>query len=118
MPYTLKKYSFQLPIVHGGAVVNSGIKNTENIAGVLKKIKIITPATVDGSATVTINIKDSDGDVIWTKTGIAANTRSINLLTRDQEVPFVGIHSIQAVFSAVQDTTDSTTTVILIVDTK
>lgn len=87
----------------------------ENLNGILREVIITTPGTVDSSATVTVNVLDADSNVVYAKTGVAANTTSINLLTQDLSVPLSGNITLQVVFSASQ-TANRTTKVVLLVD--
>lgn len=101
-------------LTHGASATTGTTSISEN--GLLREVIINAPATVDASATLTVNILDSDSNVIYAKTGIAAAATSINLLTNDLRVPLCGTETIQAVFSAAQTVTDTVTTVTLLVD--
>lgn len=109
-----QRRTFALALTHGAGVTTASLAATLN--GLLKQVIIKTPATVDGSATATINVLDSDSNIIYTKAAVAANTTSNNLLTGDLSVPLCGTQTVQVVFSANQTTTDSTTNVVLLVD--
>lgn len=112
--YRIRRFTTSLVLAHG-AGANTVTNSSLNLNGILKKIKVYSPASVDGSATLTITIKDADGDTLWSKASIAANTKDITLLTRDQEVPLTGLCSVTVLFSANQTATDTTTQVILVI---
>jgi len=106
------KYS--LALAHGASATTAQQDGNEN--GMLRSIIITTPATVDNSATVEVNILDVDGNTIWSKDTIAANTTDLTLLTSSTEVPIGGAYTVQVVFSDAQDTTDTVTGVVLLID--
>lgn len=103
-----------LALVHGASATTASAAATLN--GLLRQVIITTPAAVDGSATATVNILDSDSITIYTKSGVAVNTTSNNLLTGDLSVPLSGTQTVNVVFSAAQTATDTTTTVVLLID--
>jgi hypothetical protein len=105
---------FQMPLTHGASATT--VTQAASINGLLTQIKVKAPAAVDGAATLTVNILDSDSDVVYTKASIAANATSITLLTSDLRVPLSGTQSVQIVFSAAQTATDTLTVVTLVVD--
>lgn len=109
------RLKFTLPLTHG-ASANTVTQNANYVNGLLRSAIVKAPASVDGSATLTLNILDVDSNIIYTKASIAANTTSINLLTQDLSVPIVGTYQVQIVFSANQTATDTSTGVVLIVD--
>jgi hypothetical protein len=112
--FRIQRPKFSLALAHGASATTKTASATIN--GILREVIIKTPASVDNTATMTLNIIDSDNFVVYTKSGVAANTNSINLLTNDQRVPLAGTQTIQIVFSAAQDTTDTTTMVVLLVE--
>ena len=78
---------------------------TVNLNGFLKGVKIKTPASVDSSATVTVTVADTDGDNVYSKTGVAANTTNIEYQDSNHvptQVPVSGVHTITPTFSANQ----------------
>ena len=85
------------------------------INGVLWLIKVKTGA-VDAAATITLNIIDVDGDVVYTKAAIAGNGTNMTNLIADNRVPLSGFYTVQMVFSAAQTATDNTAVITLIVD--
>lgn len=109
---------FARPVVslflpHAGGATTIGQAINQN--GLLRQVIITAPAAVDASATLTINVLDSDNNVIYTKAAVAANTVSNNLLTQDLSVPLAGSQTVQVVFSAAQTVTDTTTKVALLI---
>ena len=106
------KYS--LALTHGASA--NTVTATDNHNGMLVEAIITTPAAVDGAATVTVNILDSDNNVVYTKGSLAANTTTKDLLAAGSQVPICGNYTVQVVFSANQTATDTTTTVVLLID--
>src|SRR5438270_2849830 len=110
----IKRPKYSLSLTHGAGA--NTVQATATLNGLLREAIIKTPAAVDGAATLTLNIIDSDSFTVYTKSGIAANTNSINLLTNDLRVPLSGSYTIQIVFSANQTATDTTTAVVLLIE--
>lgn len=111
--YRVKTVSQALNLTHGGAVTTVSNAN-QKLQGLLRMATILTPAAVDGSATATINILDSDGTTVYSKASLAANTKTKDLQTTP--IPLSGLYTVQVVFSAAQTATDSTTTVRLLIE--
>jgi preprotein translocase subunit SecD len=91
---------------------------TTSLNGYLRGVKVRTPATVDSSATVTVIVIDGDGDTIFTKSAVAANTTTQDYLGTGSiplEMPVAGNYTVRATYSATQ-TANRTTTVILLVE--
>ena len=111
--FDVKRPVIVIPLTHGGAVttVNS---SAIPLNGILEMFKVKS-GPVDASATLTINIKDADGDVVYTKAAIAANTTVVTDMTADASIPVSGNYTIQIVTSAAQTATDNTFTVTLYV---
>jgi hypothetical protein len=90
--------------------------------GLLQGVTITTPAAVDGSATMTVNLIDQDGNTVWTKGSLAVNTVYPVLLTpnatanTNQAVPLSGYYQVSITFSANQTTTASVTKIVLLID--
>ena len=124
MPSRITRVGQNLALTHGAGATTVSTPPTSNTAnpmplvlnGVLRQIFVFTPAAVDASATITVNLIDFDGTTVWTKGTIAANTISNTLLTQDLSVPLGGKYQIQVVFSAAQTATDTTTKVVLMID--
>lgn len=111
------RLKYSLILAHGASATTvSQDISQENLNGILREVIITTAAAVDSSATTTVNILDADSNVIYTKSGIAVNTLSTNLLTQDLSVPLSGDITVQVVFSAAQTTADRTTKAVLLVD--
>ena len=75
--------------------------------GFLRAVKIKTPAAVDNTATVSVAVADSDGDSIYSKTGVAVNTTNIDTLTAANvpiSYPLADTYTITPTFSANQTT--------------
>lgn len=75
--------------------------------GILRGVKIKTPATVDNTATVGVTIADSDGDNVYSKTGVAVNTTNIEFQDSNHvqhSEPLADTYTITPTFSANQTT--------------
>lgn len=101
-----------IALTHGAGVTQAS--SSAKLNGLLLQAIITTPAAVDGSATATIDILDSDNNVIYTKAGLTANTTTKD--TPATAVPLSGTETVRVTFSANQTATDSTTQVVLLVD--
>jgi hypothetical protein len=80
---------------------------TVKINGLLRGVKIKTPATVDNTATVGVGIADPDGDNAYSKTGVAVNTTNIEYNDANNQPlqkPLTGTYTINPLFSANQTT--------------
>lgn len=113
--FRIRRYKQTLSLT-AGAGANTASNTFVQINGILWEAVIITPAAVDGAATVTINIIDADNITVYTRAGLAANTTTKDLLTGDLRIPLCGLYTIQVVFSANQTATSTTTTAILLID--
>lgn len=113
--YRVRKVVSTVALTHGASATTAA-SSAVAIYGILRHVKVIAPATVDASATLTVNLLDSGGDIVYAKPGVAAAARSINLLTQDLSVPLSGNYTVQVVFSAAQTVTDTSTSVELLVD--
>jgi hypothetical protein len=111
--FHISRRNTPVPLTHGASATTNQVAAAYN--GILLEVIIKTPTAVDAAATITVNILDSDNNIVYTKSGIAANTTSINLLTNDLRVPLSGTQSIQVVFSAAQTATDTVTNVTLLI---
>lgn len=103
-----------LLLLHGASATayrNSGDEN-----GLLRQVIITAPAAVDSAATLDVSITDSDDNVIYSKTGLNAASTTIDLLADGSQVPLSGTYLVEVAFSAAQDTTDTTTVVVLLID--
>src|SRR2546421_11606467 len=110
--YGIKRYAQTLSLTHGASVTT--VSNTsQKFNGELWQVNTLTPASVDSSATATINLIDADGCTVYTKGSLVANTKTADKLTAP--VMLSGAYTVQGVFSANQTTTDSVTNVTLIV---
>lgn len=113
MSYRIGRNAQSLSLTHGTGVTTA--QNTSvALNGKLWQVNAITPATVDGSATATINVIDQDGVTVYTKASIAANTAEGDKLTTP--VALSGNYTVQVVFSAAQTTHDSITKVNLLIE--
>jgi hypothetical protein len=110
----IKRPKYSLALTHGAGA--NTVSATDTLNGILREAIIKTPVSVDGAATLTLNIIDVDSFTVYTKSAIAANTSSLNLLTNDLRVPLSGAYTIQIVFSANQTATDTTTAVVLVIE--
>src|SRR5690242_807590 len=100
----IKRPTYSLSLTHAAGA--NTVSATAILNGILREAIIKTPAAVDGAATLTLNLIDRDNYTVYTKSGIAANTTSINLLTNDLRVPLSGLYTVQIVFSVNQTATD------------
>lgn len=114
--YQIQRYQIAIPVVHA-ASSNTSYKTpaTINLNGILMLQKLKSSAAGDGSATITLNIYDADGDKVYSKATLATNTTTLTDLTGDSQVPLSGLHQIEALFSAGQSATDQTVTVTLLI---
>jgi hypothetical protein len=91
---------------------------TVPLNGILRGVKAKTPAAVDGSATVKVDVNDADGDNVYTKSGIAVNTTNkdyfdIQTAPNPLAVPVAGTYTIITTYSATQATNRTTTVTLL-----
>jgi hypothetical protein len=103
------------------ATDNDEASVTVPLNGILHGVKTKTPAAVDSSATVQVEIKDPDLDVVYTKSGIAVNTTNQDYFDTKTNpnplaVPVAGTYTIKTTYSAAQST-NRTTTVTLLMET-
>lgn len=112
--FRIARNKYAIALTHGASATTATAAAAIN--GLLSEIIIVTPAAVDATATITVNIIDQDNVTVYTKSSIAANTTSVNLLANDAKVPLCGTQTVQIVFSAAQTVTDTTTSVICVVD--
>lgn len=116
--YGMKRVKTTLALTHG-AGVTTVTSPAVGLNGLLHEAIIVTPATVDGAATATINVIDSDSVTVYSKSAIAVNTTVADLLVKNATytapIPLSGNYTVQVVFSANQTVTDSTTAVTLMV---
>lgn len=91
---------------------------TVPLNGVLWQHKVKIVSNSDAAATMTLNIIDADGDVVYTKATISGSAGTVvgTVLTGDTRVPLNGLYTVQIVFSANQTTTANTVTVTLLID--
>lgn len=73
----------------------------QSLNGLLLGYAITVPA-LDSAATVTLNIKDADGNVIYTKAAIAQNQTTFQSLTGTNAIPLSGNVTFEVVTSASQ----------------
>jgi hypothetical protein len=85
----------------------------QNYSGLLLGINIVVPA-LDASATITVTVVDPDGNIIYTKSALAASSTSINTPLATS-IPLYGDMVFKVTASAAQST-DKSITVIPIVD--
>lgn len=128
MRFRVVRQTTSLALTHGASVTTVSTAAASATAGLplnglLQGLVMTTPSAVDGSATCTINLIDQDGNTVYTKGSLAVNTTTqINLTPNAvaaasaQAIPLSGNYQIQAVFSASQTATDSTTKVVLLID--
>lgn len=112
--YRVQRTKNAIVLTHGASATTATASVALN--GILLESFITTAAAVDSTATTTVNIKDSDGNVVYTKGSLAVDTTTKELLTADTRVPLSGTQTIEVVFSAAQTTADRTTTVVLLIE--
>lgn len=118
MRHRLQKIPFVITCDHTNNTVPT-TPPTRVINGILRGIKIKTPATVDASATTAVVITDSDGDALYSKSGIAVATTNIEYQDTNHvptNVPLQDTITVTPTLSATQ-TLPKTITVTLIVET-
>ncbi len=112
----IRRESVNVTVTSGAGVTTATFLNSLN--GILREIIVTPPAAVDASATMTFTLVDLDGNIVYTKSGLAANSgASINLLTNDLRVPLSGKYTLTVTYSVAQPTTASTTKVVMYVET-
>src|SRR5690349_15122732 len=75
--------------------------------GILRGVKTKTPAAVDSSATVKLDILDPDGDIVYSKSAIAVNTTNKDFFDTQTnpnplEQPVAGTYTLKTTYSAAQ----------------
>lgn len=87
------------------------------INGILWLYKTKITANSDAAATFTLNLIDSDGDTVFSKSAISGTSgTTITNLTGDNRVALQGFYTVQIVFSANQTVTDNSATITLMMD--
>lgn len=104
----------QIPLVHGAS--STVATQAAAINGLVRQVIITTPAAVDATATITVDVLDQDSNVVYTKAALAVNTVTIDKLTMDLSVPLSGTQTVRVTFNAAQTVTDTVTKVTLVVD--
>lgn len=99
-----------------GASATTVTSATQNANGLIMEVITTTPAAVDSSATMTVSIADIDGNVIYTKASLAANTTTKDLLAAGSQVPLSGPYTVTTLYSAAQTTADRTASVVILID--
>lgn len=115
--YRIQRLDTTVAVVHAAqAIFNSA--GTYAVNGVLYAIKSKLAATADGGATYTVSLVDKDGDVVYSKAGIAGAAGTVvTQLTGDQRAAIAdGALVVRITFSANQTVTDNTATVTLLLD--
>lgn len=110
-----QKKQVTIAVAHAAtAIFNS---SATPVNGLLFAIKSKLTATADGAATYTVSLLDSDGDVVFTKAGIAGAAGTVfTQLTGDQRTLLADTFTVRITFSANQTVTDNTATVTLLTD--
>lgn len=115
--FRIQKLITAVAVAHAAqAIFNSASTYAAN--GVLFAIKSKIASNSDGAATYTVSLVDSDGDVVYSKSGISGSVGTVfTQLTGDQRAALAdGTYTVRITFSANQTTTDNTVTVTLLVD--
>ena len=115
--FRIQRLDTTVAVVHAAqAIFNSAATYAAN--GTLYAIKSKLAALADASATYTVALVDKDGDVIYSKSGLAGAAGTIyTQLTGDQRAAIAdGTLTIRITFSANQTVTDNTVTVSLYID--
>ena len=92
---------------------------TVPLNGILRGVKAKSPAAVDSSATLKVDITDPDGDNVYTKSGIAVATTNqdyfdIKTNPNAMEVPVAGTYTITTTYSVAQATNRTSVVTLLI----
>ncbi|HEX4775084.1 MAG TPA: hypothetical protein VH234_06225 [Candidatus Saccharimonadales bacterium] len=111
--FQIQRYQVAIAVAHG-AVASFKVQNVP-LNGILLGHKLKSSAAGDGTPTITLNLKDADGDAVYSKASLATNTTTITDLTADQAVALASNFTIEALFSANQTVTDQTVTVTLLI---
>lgn len=115
--YKVQRLNTTVAVVHAvQAIFNSA--GTYDANGILYAVKSKLTANTDGAATYTVSIVDTDGDVVFSKSGISGTAGTVyTQLTGDQRAALGdGTFTIRITFSANQTVTDNTVTVSLYLD--
>jgi hypothetical protein len=115
--FRIQKLSTSVAVAHGAtAIFNSASTYAAN--GILYAVKSKIASSSDASATYTVSIVDSDGDVVYSKAGISGTAGTVvTQLTGDQRAALADdTFTIRITFSANQTVTDNTVTVTLLID--
>lgn len=110
--FRIQRKVISLALTHGAGATTASAAASYN--GLLLEAIIQTPAAVDGAATATVDILDSDSINIYSKGSLAANTTTKDFPAN--QVPLSGTQTVKVTFSAAQTATDTTTKVILLID--
>lgn len=113
--YRGQKKVITIPVVHAAQAIFNSAATPVN--GVLYAFKSKLTALADGSATYTVSLVDTDGDIVFTKAGIAGAAGTVfTQLTGDQRALLADNFIVRITFSANQTVTDNTVTVTLLTD--
>ena len=117
--FRIQRFKAAVTVTPGTGVTTAaftvGTLGDTAINGLLRQVNVQTPAAVDGSATMSVQLLDADGFKIYDNTATqAVNTKTPYLLTNP--VPLANIATVQVTFSAAQTATASTTNVSLLIE--
>ena len=115
--YRVNRVNTTVAVAHGAvAIFNSAA--TYPLNGLLYMIKSKIASNSDGAATYTVALVDTDGDVIYSKSGISGSAGTVvTQLTGDQRAALCDqAFTVRITFSANQTTTDNTVTVSVYTD--
>lgn len=120
LQYRIARRPYTVTIIHGASANEIDTALTDALAnGILKGVIFNTPATLDNAATAGIEIVDADGNSMFKKTAVAANTKNVYLVDANNQpltIPLAGAHTVKVTTSAFQSITDATFTFVLLID--
>lgn len=114
--FRIQRYKTSVTVAHGAGIVLAQAAVAANVVnGILRGILVQTPAAVDASATMSLQLIDSDGFTIYdSATTWAVNTKNVVVLTNP--IPLANIATVQIKYSVAQTATDSVSTAALLVE--
>jgi len=95
---TRKSIAISLAFATNATTADSG---AQSLNGYLLGYAIVVPV-LDSTDTVTLNVKDADGNVIYTKATIAQNATTFVSLTGTNAIPLSGSETFEIVTSGNQ----------------
>jgi hypothetical protein len=115
MSYVVQRKPFTLPLVF--ATDDNEIESSlTELNGLLAGVIVVVP-DLDSTNTATVEVKDVDGNVIYTKTAIAKSTTGKFFIDANNfplQLPLSGKHTVKITTSGAQTANRSFTVILLI----